>query len=161
MTDLTPSLAALGDQLERAATADLAASRQARRRRGLVVGLVAAAIAVPGIAVAAGSLFGTDDVARSMPAGTLALAGTEPVCTVVTEGIEYRCVLSRPPAPEVTDWKGTVEPTVDETKHVNGGCRALTSDGLEWQCYIGEAAVNEQIVSADFVGEYAPSPGVG
>jgi hypothetical protein len=91
--------AALGDQLEHA-TADLAASRQARRRRGLV-------------------------------------------------------------ASEVTGWKGTVEPTVDGTKHVNGGCRALTSDGLEWQCYIGEAAVDEQIVSADFLGEYAPSPGVG
>ncbi len=77
-----------------------------------------------------------------MPAGTLALAGTEPTCTVVAQDVEFHCVLTHPPAPEVSDWKGTVEPTVDATKHVNGGCRSLTSDGLEWQCYIGEAAVD-------------------
>ena len=63
--------------------------------------------------------------------------------------------------PEVADLKGTVEPTVDRTRHVNGGCRSLTSDGRAWQCYIGSAAVDEQIVSADFLGEYMPSPGVG
>ena len=96
-----------------------------------------------------------------MPARTLALAGTEPTCTVVRQDVEFHCVLARPPAPEVSDWKGTVEPTVDATKHVNGGCRSLTSDGLEWQCYIGEEAVAQQIVGENFLGEYAPSPGVG
>ena len=84
-----------------------------------------------------------------MPAGTLALAGTEPTCTVVHAG---RRVPLHPraarPAPEVADWKGTVEPTVDATKHVNGGCRSLRSDGLEWECYIGEEAVAQQIVGA-------------
>ena len=65
------------------------------------------------------------------------------------------------PAPEVADWKGTVEPTVDATKHVNGGCRALASDGLEWQCYLGQAAVDEQIVGRGFLGQYAPEPGHG
>jgi hypothetical protein len=30
-----------------------------------------------------------------------------------------------------------------------------------WQCYIGRAAVEQQIISADFLGEYAPTPGVG
>ena len=44
---------------------------------------------------------------------------------------------------------------------MNGGCRSLTSDGLEWQCYIGEEAVAQQIVGESFLGEYAPSPGVG
>ena len=96
-----------------------------------------------------------------MPAGTLALAGTEPTCTVVRQDVEFHCVLARPPAPELSDWKGTVEPTVDATKHVNGGCRSLTSDGREWQCYIGEEAVAQQIIGAGFLGEYAPSPGVG
>lgn len=90
------------------------------------------------------------------------LAGTAPKCTVVRDGAEYHCVLARLPAePEVADLKGTVEPTVDRTRHVNGGCRSLTSDGRAWQCYIGNAAVDEQIVSADFLGEYMPSPGVG
>jgi RNA polymerase sigma-70 factor (ECF subfamily) len=110
---------------------------------------------------AADRLVSNDEVAASMPAGTLALAGTEPACTVVKQDVEYHCVLTRPPAPEVGDWKGTVEPTVDATKHVNGGCRSLRSDGLEWQCYIGEEAVAQQIVGESFLGEYAPSPGVG
>jgi hypothetical protein len=80
---------------------------------------------------------------------------------VVEEGVEYHCTLERPPAPEVADWKGTVEPSVDATKHVNGGCRSLESDGLTWTCYLGHRAVEEKIVSADFLGEYAPSPGQG
>ena len=59
------------------------------------------------------------------------------------------------------DFKGTVEPTVDAGKHVNGGCRALTSDGLSWECHLGEEAVRQQIVSEGFLGEYAPTPGHG
>lgn len=162
MNDLTPELAGLGDALERAAADDLARTRPPRRaRRRLAVAAVALVIAVPGIAYAAGQLISNDEVAASMPAGTLALAGTEPTCSVVRQDVEFHCVLSRPPAPEVSDWKGTVEPTVDASKHVNGGCRSLTSDGLEWQCYIGEEAVAQQIIGAGFLGEYAPTPGVG
>ena len=54
-----------------------------------------------------------------------------------------------------------MEPTVDATEHVNGGCRSLTSDGISWECYRGEEAVRQQIVSEGFLGEYAPSPGHG
>ena len=168
MTQLDPKLDALGDRLERAAAADLAAGAQpaAARRprrvsRRLAVIVAVLAIGVTGIAIAGNRLISTDEEAQSMPAGTLALAGTEPTCTVVRQDVEFHCVLARPPAPEVSDWKGTVEPTVDATKHVNGGCRSLTSDGLEWQCYVGEAAVRQQIVGESFLGEYAPSPGVG
>jgi len=159
MTDLTPRLTRLGDQLERAARREL--RPRARRRRRIVLAAVAALVVVPGAAVAGYELISEDEVARSLPAGTLALAGTEPDCTIVRESVEYRCVLARPPAPEVEDWKGTVEPTVDATKHVNGGCRSLTSEGTEWQCYIGEEAVRQQIIGPDFLGEYAPGPGVG
>jgi hypothetical protein len=167
---LDPTLAALGDALEHGARADLArtaaspAPRRVRSRRStraILIGVAALLIAVPSIAIAAKTLIGTDSVARSLPAGTLALLGTEPTCTVVTEGVEYHCILARTPAPEVEDWKGTVEPTVDDTKHVNGGCRSLRSDGLEWQCYLGQAAVDEQIIGQGFLGEYSPGPGVG
>jgi hypothetical protein len=153
-------LTSLGNALERAAAADLARGRSTHRRR-LALVAAALAIAVPGLAFAADRLISDEDVAASMPAGTLSLAGTEPTCTVVRQDVEYHCVLARAPAPEVSDWKGTVEPTVDRTKHVNGGCRSLRSDGLEWQCYVGDAAVEQQIVSAGFLGEYAPSPGAG
>ena len=155
----TETLDRLGDALEAAAQRNLATHR--RPRRGIVAAVAAVVVLVPAAAVAGAKLISNGDVAKSLPAGTLSLAGTDPTCTTVSDGVEYRCVLAKAPAPEVSDWKGTVEPTVDQTKHVNGGCRSLTSDGLEWQCYIGEEAVAQKIVGPDFLGEYAPSPGVG
>jgi hypothetical protein len=32
---------------------------------------------------------------------------------------------------------------------------------MTWQCYLGEEAVRQQIVSQDFLGAYAPAPGHG
>jgi hypothetical protein len=52
-------------------------------------------------------------------------------------------------------------PSVDSTKHIDGGCVGRSDDGLVWDCYLGQAAVRESIVSADFLGEYAPEPGHG
>jgi hypothetical protein len=162
MTHLSPELAQLGDALERAAEADLARARRWRLPRKVLLAAAAIAIGVPGLAVAASRLIGPGEVAQSLPAGTRMLEGTEPRCTVVKQDVEYYCVLAKPIAkPEVSDLKGTVEPTVDDSKHVDGGCRSLTSDGREWQCYIGRAAVEQRIISADFLGEYAPVPGVG
>ena len=161
MTIRNPELAALGDELERAATADLV-RRPRRVSRRLALAIAVLAIAIPGLGFAAEALIGPEEVAAGLPAGTKMLAGTEPRCTVVEQSVEYHCVLTRLPAsPEVSDLTGTVEPTVDATKHVNGGCRSLRADGREWQCYLGEAAVAQQIISRGFLGEYAPEPGVG
>lgn len=161
MTDRTPELHVLGDALERAAKADLAA-RPRRVSRRLVIAIAALAIAVPGLAVAADALIGPEEVAAGLPAGTKMLAGTDPVCTAVEQGIEYHCVLTRLPAsPEADDLTGSVYPTVDATKHVNGGCRSLRADGREWRCYLGEASVEQGIISRGFLGEYAPEPSVG
>jgi hypothetical protein len=157
---LSPRLERLGDALEAAAARDLAPQRMHRRRRQLALAAAVVAVGVPGGALAAG-VFSSSDVAKSLPAGTLALAGTEPSCTVVRDGIEYHCTLERMPAPEVSDWKGAVEPTVDATKHVNGGCRSLASDGKTWECYLGREAVRQKIIGAGLLGEYAPSPGQG
>jgi len=163
MTDLPSTLSRLGDALEEGAAADLHARHPRRRRLStrVAVAAIALAVLVPGMAIAATQLIGTDDVEQSLPAGTLSLAGTNPTCTVVEQDVEYLCVLEHAPAPEVSDWKGTVEPTVDATKHVNGGCRSLSSNGREWRCYVGQAAVDQQIIGPNFLGEYAPSPGVG
>jgi hypothetical protein len=79
----------------------------------------------------------------------------------VRQDVEYDCTLRRAPAPEISDWKGAVEPTVDASKHVNGGCRSLQSDGRHWRCYIGQEAVRQRIVGPGLLGEYAPAPGVG
>ena len=162
MTDQTVTLRRLGDALEECAGAELAGRRGSKRTsKRLVAALVALAVVLPDAALGVGRLLDPDDVARSLPAGTLSLAGTEPRCTVVREDVEYRRVLTRAPAPEVSDWKGTVEPTVDASKHVNGGCRSLASDGRVWECFIGQAAVAEQLIGAGFLGQYAPSPGRG
>jgi hypothetical protein len=156
---MTDRLIALGDDLERAARKEL--RRHARRRRRALGGAAALAILLPGGALAAG-LLSTEDVERSLPAGTRFLVGTTPTCEVVEDNVEYHCTIAGAlNQPEIEDMKGTVEPTVDASKHVNGGCRSLRSDGREWRCYIGQEAVRRQIVSDGFLGEYAPSPGVG
>ena len=176
MTDqLPPRLAAIGDALEHAARHNLIRTRPAAARsrvlaksrhpRRLAAILAALVIVIPGGAIAATQLFSNDDVAASIPAGTLALLNTHPACTTVTAGVEYHCTLARVPsdsgAPVPNQWLGTVEATVDATKHVNGGCRSLNAAGTEWECYIGEKAVAEQIIGQGFLGAYAPSPGVG
>jgi hypothetical protein len=161
MTDVPNTLQRLGDALESAASANLSSSSARVRRMRLAIAAFVVAVLIPGVALAASQLIGTDEVAQSLPAGTLALAGTNPTCTVVEQDVEYLCRLERAPAPEVSDWKGTVEPTVDATKHVNGGCRSLTSDGRTWRCYLGQAAIDQQIIGEGFLGEYAPAPGVG
>ena len=160
---MTTQLSKLGDALEGAAADDLAPRRTRRRFTSPRFVLVAAllAIAIPSAAIATTKLIGSDDVAKSLPAGTLSLAGTHPTCTVVTQDVEYHCLLAKAPAPEVSDWLGTVEPTVDATKHVNGGCRSLNGTGTEWECYLGQAAVDQRIIGGSLLGEYAPSPGVG
>jgi hypothetical protein len=163
VTDMTPDLDRLGDALEQSAANDLQPTAAKRRRRfstRAIIAVAALAIAVPSVAFAAHQLT-SSDVAASMPAGTLALAGTQPTCTVVTAGVEFHCTLANAPAPEVSDWKGTVEPTVGSDKRVNGGCRSLASDGREWECYLGHAAVDQHIISAGFLGDSAPASGVG
>jgi hypothetical protein len=159
---LAPDLSRLGDELERACAADLAVRRpRPRRMRRLALAAAVVAAVLGGAAAVAADQLSSDDVARSLPAGTAALIGTDPTCTEVQKDVEYHCVLAKPPAPEISNWKGTVEATVDATKHVNGGCRALQSDGLEWECYLGRAAVDQRIIGKGFLGQYAPEPGHG
>jgi hypothetical protein len=159
MTNAPTQLEQLGDELERAVAADIAGRRRVPRKLLLAAAVLAAA--VPGIAFAANALISEDEVAASLPAGTKMLQGTDPQCTVVVQDVEYLCVLRNAPQPEIADMKGTVEPTVDATKHVNGGCRSLASDGRTWRCYIGQAAVEQRIIGPQFLGEYAPGPGQG
>jgi hypothetical protein len=200
MTDVTPRLAELGEALYEATRADLErTAAPARKRRRWLAGLGAAAILIPASAVAGNALLSSDDVAQSLPAGTLALVGTNPACETVVDQVEYRCILDKPPGPvggspataedsqparvvkrkngfrvlkigeapnpsapaQPESWLGAAEPSVDATNHVNGGCRALDDAGMTWQCYIGEAAVEERIISRRFLGDRVRGPGVG
>lgn len=152
----------LGGLLEQAAVGDLTrAARRGRRRRRVVWVAVGVAVLGSGVGVAASLLVDDETVATSLPAGTFALTGTDPICTAVRQGIEYDCTLARPPAPEVLDWNGTVEPTVDATHHVNGGCRSQNSEGTRWRCYLGREAVTQRIIDAGLLGEPSAGPGRG
>jgi hypothetical protein len=167
-------LAQLGEALDRAVRADLAhhgheqrvrRPRRLPRTRRLLLGVAATAVLVPAAAVAATELLSTGQVAASLPQGTLALMGTDPTCTTVTANVEYRCVLAHAPsaegAPAAGQWNGTVEPTVDASKHVNGGCRSQNAAGTDWECYIGQAAVQQNIIGQGFLGQSSATPGVG
>jgi hypothetical protein len=154
----------LGDALHAAATVNLARTERNRHRRTVAGVLVATAIALPGAALAANALITNDEVAKSIPQGTLVLMGTNPSCTTVRANVEFDCVLATVPKQgdvAADGWKGTVEPTVDRNKRVNGGCRSLEADGKHWRCYVGDEAVRQHIISAGFLGEFAPTPGVG
>jgi len=134
-----------------------------------VVALVAVVLAVPAAAIATGVLSSDQKVAASIPQGTYAFSGIEPTCTTLREGQEYECVLDRPPNGEVPpgsgsfvirpgQWDGVVEGTVDDTHHVNGGCRSQNAEGTRWLCYLGEESVKHQILASSALGQYLPSP---
>ncbi len=91
-------------------------------------------VLVPAGAIATTQLLTTDQVAASLPQGTIALMSTYPTCATVTASVEYHCVLAS--APDIngapTDasgnpkWLSTVEATVDAGKHVNGAAAHRT-----------------------------------
>jgi hypothetical protein len=165
MTHLTPKLHRLGDALECAAAADLAPRdgvfRRLRSRKRVVLVVAALAVVLPGGGAIASALLDNHEVSDSIVAGGMIFQGRHPRCTVVDAGVEYHCTLDKPPMHEVENFAGTVYQTVDATQHVNGGCRGLTADGLEWECWIGQAAVDQKIISQGFLGEVQTVPAVG
>jgi hypothetical protein len=142
-----------------------------RRRIGTrtAVALAAAALAVPAAAIATGVLTSDQEVAASIPSGSYAFTGTEPTCTTLRQGIEFECVLGRAPSGEVPpgsgkfviepgEWRGVVEGTVDDTDHVNGGCRSQNNDGTRWLCYLGKESIRQEILMPTALGQYLPEP---
>jgi len=63
MTTVSPQLDDLGDALERATAADLAAKRRRRAPRKLALTIAALAVAIPGLAFAANALISSEEVA--------------------------------------------------------------------------------------------------
>ena len=135
MSDVRSTLDHLGDALEDAPPPTCTARGAARpapprRWRGHAPLVLAArrCVVIPGVALAADRLIVDEEESpRACPPARWRWPAPNPTCTVVQENVEYHCVLAKAPAPEVEDWKGTVEPTVDATSHINGGCRSLSS----------------------------------
>jgi hypothetical protein len=87
--------------------------------------------------------------------------GLSPRCTTAIAGI-YDCTIDEFPADARTaDVTGYVAEIVDNTSHVSGGCRALNADGTRLTCYVGQLAVDHDIVSAGFLGDWVSGPAQG
>jgi hypothetical protein len=94
------------------------------------------------------------EVRLPLPGGAL-LQGVEPSCTTL-DSIVYDCTITAYPEPAEIDMTGYAAIIVDDTSHVSGGCRARSADALQWMCYVGQRAVDEQIVGPNFIGDWAP-----
>lgn len=181
MTTTTTDLTALGDRLQAACAADLAgtdpstltAARVSRWRRKAVA--VPAAVALGGLgigAAAAAGLFTSETVASSMTTSNLLFGGATATCTT-SDNVVFDCRLASPPPGEGTPDAGAAQaagkpvPAVpaDYTAYalpffvadkVAGGCRGVDAAGLRWTCYAGQAAVDQQIIGQDFLGQAVP-----
>jgi hypothetical protein len=122
--------------------------------------IAAAALAIPGAALAASAAFGPEDVERGLPAGAQLLVGTDPKCSEVERDVVYDCKLGQAPTVEQPaeagnaqpPWLGAVSLIVDGQGLINGGCRSQSGDGTAWRCYIGQAAADQQILDPRLLG---------
>jgi type IV secretory pathway VirB2 component (pilin) len=123
------------------------ATRPARRlhlgtiRGRLALAFLVIAVAVPGIVIATGLVGPERAVANGLPAGSTVMTATQPTCTALREGVEYRCAFAVAPA------QGGVVHTVDSSGQVDGGCRSQNEVETLWICYFGAVAVQQQVVS--------------
>lgn len=164
---LAPLFGAQRDALRHTIVATPIETRAVARRRWipsrktlvLVVATVVMLGAVGG-GIAASGLFKTPaEEEQGLPGGSTMFIGTHPTCTTVSEQ-QFRCVLQSTPTVETItgSYVGTKMQSVDATKHVDGGCVARSADGLVWDCYLGQAAVDEGIIGAGFLGQYQSGP---
>jgi hypothetical protein len=167
MTDFTTDRATRLDDLRgallAAAAADLAtaaaaraatslprpAARPARRlhlgtaRARLALAFLVIAVAVPGVVIATGLIGPERAAANGLPAGSTVMTATQPTCTAIREGVEYKCAFAESPR------VGRVVRVVDASGQVDGGCRSQNAVETFWICYFGEAAVHHQVVAQE------------
>jgi hypothetical protein len=163
-SNLNPDLARFGDQLEAAAERSLRGARRRRIRRASF-GVTVLTVLAAGTAVATG-VFSPRQVAAGLPAGAMIFGGTQPTCSLDSDGVTYHCTLANPPAP---DGPGEPPPAdFRDAKHliaidekIAGGCVGQDKAGLVWDCYVGSEAVKHLILTEDLLGQPALEPGRG
>lgn len=167
MNEVDIELDRIGQRLRNAAQRDLGQqSRSWLPWKRLVVLLAGALVVLGGGAGIAATVFDKTpkQEEQGLIDGSATFAGTNPTCTRVSAD-QFHCVLASVPT-DLTfgpggSYRDVKMPSVDSTKHIDGGCVGRSDDGLIWDCYIGQAAVQHGIVDAGFLGEYAPEPGHG
>ncbi len=122
----------------------------------------AAALALGGVAVGATVILtGEEIVERSMPAGHIIVSGMEPTCVASVDGRSYRCTLDHTPLEQESGYTGWIIGTVGSDGRINGACRGVSADGLVWDCYLGDEAVQEDLIAPDLLGEPQSGPAAG
>jgi hypothetical protein len=99
-------------------------------------------------------------VAAGMLAGAAIFAQSDPTCGLDGDGKTYRCTLKNAPAPEFSNYLGAKELVVIAGS-VAGGCIGLDQDGMTWSCFLGQNAVDHEILDKGLLGQPAPFPGRG
>jgi hypothetical protein len=157
-------LTTIGDTLQDAVAGAIARGARTRRstRRRVVIVAVCAAAALPAAVMAADVLLPGRTVATYLPRGAAIWIDTDPTCTAVRDGLEYRCVLARAPFHATTSpYRGAIENTVGDDQRINGACIGTSDDGLRWECYLGDAAVDAGIMERDVLGAAQTEPAAG
>ena len=172
MTEISERLHRVGDELQRAWNADHrrrpSTSLWRRRRPALVVALLLAVLS-GGVALAAAVLKSPAEAEQGILDGHLLFAGAQPQCEALT-ATSFRCTLEEPPtgmtfhregAQVFDEFLGMKIETVDSTRHVDGGCVSVSADGRSWNCFLGQGAIDHDIIDAGFLGTYLPEPATG
>jgi hypothetical protein len=99
-------------------------------------------------------------IAAGMLAGAAIFAQSDPTCVLKSDGRTYRCSLKNAPAPELSNYFGAKE-LLAIAGNVAGGCVGLDHDGMTWNCFLGQDAVDHEILDKGVLGQPAPFPGRG
>jgi len=99
-------------------------------------------------------------VEQGIPAGAAIFEQTDPSCLTNPDGASFRCTLSRPPAGDPATFMGAEEVLAIDGVAA-GGCIGLDAAGMTWDCFVGQAAVDHDIISQDFLGQPVLGPGQG
>jgi hypothetical protein len=88
------------------------------------------------------------------------MQGFSPMCTT-RDGIEFDCLVEGYRNAGGYDdgginHTGEVQVVINGTSIVSGGCRSTSADGSTWHCALGERSVELEMVSASYLGEWAP-----
>jgi hypothetical protein len=99
-------------------------------------------------------------VEQGMPTGAAIFDQTDPTCLPGIDGSTFRCTLARPPAGDAQTWLEAKEVLAIDGVAA-GGCIGLDAAGMNWDCFLGQAAVDREIISQDFLGQPVLGPGQG
>lgn len=99
-------------------------------------------------------------VEDGMPAGAAIFDQTDPRCLPNPDGTSYRCTLARPPGGDFATYLDAKEVLAIDGVAA-GGCIGLDAAGMNWHCFLGQSAVDHEIISQDFLGQPVLAPGQG